>query len=279
MASGSTMAVSSNAEKSSPPSDLTVTPTVSNTDEVTNNQLKMLIVNLDKTMSQGMKDLDNKITHKIDELTVRVHGLTDRVERVEGENVEFAHKIKNFETTQNAVADLTNKVKQLEQKLEYNELRDRKYNILIYGIPEKSTPNQYSENTESIVREFICKDFVSNLVISNTHRLPRRGISEPGIPPAIIVKLATMRSRNDILGAARNIPRGTKISIRTDLPARLKEKRARLAKIAYDMRKQNSSLKTRIRESIPKQDVWLEFRNFSVALDSNAQTWSVYQET
>ena len=88
-----------------------------------------------------------------------------------------------------------------------------------------------------------------------------------------------MRSRNDILGAARNIPRGTKISIRTDLPARLKEKRARLAKIAYDMRKQNSSLKTRIRESIPKQDVWLEFRNFSVALDSNAQTWSVYQET
>ena len=54
MASGSTMAVSSNAEKSSPPSDLTVTPTVSNTDEVTNNQFKMLIVNLDKTMSQGM---------------------------------------------------------------------------------------------------------------------------------------------------------------------------------------------------------------------------------
>ena len=30
---------------------------------------------------------------------------------------------------------------------------------------------------------------------------------------------------------------------------------------AYEMRKDNKDIRTRIRESAPKQDVWLEFRN------------------
>ena len=82
-----------------------------------------------------------------------------------------------------------------------------------------------------------------------------------------------MNSRNTLLAAAKNIPRGMKVSVRTDLPPRLKEKRYHLANKAFELRK-NKDVRTRIRESAPKLDVWLEYRNVTHA----NSTWMRYDD-
>lgn len=86
-------------------------------------------------------------------------------------------------------------------------------------------------------------------------------------PPPSIVKFATMAARNVVLSSAKNIPRWggvgggvDRITIRTDLPGRLKQKRAELAKIGYTMRQKDRTIKTRIQESLWLGDVWLGVR-------------------
>ena len=239
--------------------------------EVTNNDIKLLLLQLERRLSQGMSDMNSQLSDKIDDVKSTVNRLTDRVEKVESENVELHNRISECEKITSRTDNLSEKISELEAKLEYNELRDRKYNILIYGLPEKTLPQ--NENTEELVREFVCnslrlgKHYSDNIAICNTHRLPRKNRNAADAvangPPAIIVKLATMRTRDELLQAARNIPRGTKISVRTDLPPRLKEKRSRLAKKAYEMRQTDKNIRTRIRESIPQRDVWLEYLNIA----------------
>ena len=130
--------------------------------------------------------------------------MTDRVKKVESENVELHNRISECEKITSRTDNLSEKISELEAKLEYNELRDRKYNILIYGLPEKTQPQ--NENTEELVREFVCnsvrlgKHYSDNIAICNTHRLPRKNRNAADAvangPPAIIVKLATMRTRD-----------------------------------------------------------------------------------
>ena len=117
------------------------------------------------------------------------------------------------------------------------------------------------------------REYVDKLIIAHTHRIARRTQSFADAtvrgPPTIIIKLITMKDRNYILGAAKNIPRGSKISVKTDLPTRLKEKRY---KLAYTLRQRDTNIKTRIRESVQLRDVWLE------CLDSSkSEGWKKYQ--
>ena len=120
------------------------------------------------------------------------------------------------------------------------------------------------------------REYVDKLIIAHTHRIARRTQSFADAtvrgPPTIIIKLITMKDRNYILGAAKNIPRGSKISVKTDLPTRLKEKRSELLKLAYTLRQRDTNTKTRIRESVQLCDVWLE------CLDSSkSEGWKKYQ--
>ena len=69
-----------------------------------------------------------------------------------------------------------------------------------------------------------------------------------------------MRGRDTVLQSVQNIPKDARISIRTDLPVRLKIKRHELAQQATKMRKEDNSMQVKIKESIPKSDVWMEVR-------------------
>ena len=206
-----------------------------------------------------------------------VSGLTNKVEHLESEVMDLHNNTKVVETQVQHVKHLEERILQIENKLEYSELRDRKYNVLIYGVPT----GEGRENTEEIVRDFfdkklaLGKEFAKNVLISNTHRLPRIDKNKSEGPPVIIVKMTSMKSRNDILAACQNIPRGSRMSIRTDLPYRLKEKRSQLAKVGYRLRQNNKDVRTRIRESIPKRDVWLETLNVSEV----NPTWKEYRDS
>ena len=282
---GSPTEVCNMADSNPPPS--TTTESSGNTSEsvagvnTSNDDLKAILLNLDKKITEGIRTLKIELSEKIEHINDKVQTITNRVETIESDNFDMNNRLVKCEQTSARFDDLEDKIKYLENKLEYGEMRDRKYNVLIYGLKEVGQP--HNENTELVVREFVSetlklgKDYSDKLLICNTHRLPRKSISStndaPSAPPAIIVKLATMCSRNELLAAARNIPHGTKVTIRTDLPPRLKEKRSMLANKAYEMRKGNRDIRTRIRESVPKRDVWLEYRN--VVENTN---WTKYND-
>ena len=56
-------------------------------------------------------------------------------------------------------------------------------------------------------------------------------------PNPIIIKFVTMSDKQLVLQSAKNLDKSKRLSIRTVLPTHLKDKRAKLAKIAYNMRK------------------------------------------
>ena len=101
--------------------------------EVTNNDIKLLLPQLERRLSQSM---NSQLSAKIDDVNSTVNRLTDRVEKVESENVELHNRISKCEKITSRTDNMSEKISELEAKLEYNELRDRKYDILIYGLPE-----------------------------------------------------------------------------------------------------------------------------------------------
>ena len=158
----------------------------------------------------------------------------------------------------------------------------RKYNLLLYGVPQHHTPIR-SEDSEQVVRDIctgvmnIPRETMDNIGIMNCHRIPsNRGTApkpdddqEATRPDTIIVKFSTMKGRDKVLSSARNIPRDSKIRVHTDLPRVWKEKRAKLAAAAYKLRREEH-LQTSIRESA--QGVWL------VSRKNKEEPWVRYQD-
>ena len=157
-----------------------------------------------------------------------------------------------------AVADIDRRVSAIEDWVEYQEMRSRKYNLLIYGVPVASDANHpvnslrtNSENTFKVVNNFLLntmnieESIVDSIIIANTHRLHPRGDA----PPPIIVKCVCMNSRDLVMRSVGGIPQGSRVSIKSDLPVRLKEKRHKLAQVGATMKKENKNIKTRMRES------------------------------
>ena len=110
---------------------------------------------------------------------------------------------------------------------------------------------------------------ITLLLPINTHRLPPRRDA----PPPIIVKFVCMNSRDLVMRAVGSIPHGARISVRSDLAVRLKEKRHKLAQVGAAMKKENKNIKTRMRESfgLSKCDVWMEFKD-----TTKTEKWTRY---
>ena len=171
-------------------------------------------------------------------------------------------------------AQLENKLDELEVQVTLAEMHNRKQNLLVYGVPVPANPN---ENViETIQRVFsmqlnISREEASSIPVVNAHRLPqpRREHGEGSQfqpqrsqPPAIIIRFARMMDRDRLLHSYEHRPRRqpgppgsdandpssqfSYISIRTDLPPKMKRERGRLASVAYDLRK-NKNLSTRIK--------------------------------
>lgn len=271
--------------------DVTKSTTKENETEVHHKELKELIISLDKKLCSKITGIEKKF----DEFKRTVAHCVDRVEKVEkkvddklkevDESIEEMKKsaqfcsekfdeINNVQKQFQSNEDLIKRIEFLENQAKYQEARSRKYNVLIYGLADDR------RQTEMQVREFMSQDLkieprdIERMIIQNTHRIPRRHEEEAERddldrrPDPIIVKFARMKDRDFMLKQTRNIDRGRKVSVRTDLPQDLKKKRNELAKVAYNLRK-NQNLKTAIREA--KNSVWLETRKTS------ADRWSKYE--
>lgn len=85
-----------------------------------------------------------------------------------------------------------------------------------------------------------------NMLIANAHRVPRKN-KAGNQPDPIIVKFVQMKDREIVYNPRVNLTKGSKISVRTDLPIVLKKKRGERAQVAYRMRTKDK-LKTSQKE-------------------------------
>ena len=237
-----------------------------------------------KEVKEKTKELETKLDSKIlqqDEL------ISQKITEINEMKIDFQNA---FEFQTNRIEDklenieviagntdtkiLLDRIEKLEKVQFYQEYKSRQYNLLFYGIPRKGE-KETNEQSESIIRDLFEKELklepenIKYITIQNAHRVPRNpnNTYKSGMPDPIIVKFGCISQRNLILSKARLIVKEKHITIRTDLPSVLKEKRAKLARFAYQLRK-NLKLKTAIRES--RDEVWLETRK------TKEESWTRY---
>lgn len=135
-------------------------------------------------------------------------------------------------------------MREISQKLLLMEKQDRKYNLLVYGIPEEAEEDVCAKMRELFVNDLeISQRRVNAMYFAHGHRLPSK--SKTG-PKPIIIRFTSFGDRDLVLSKAPKLA-GSKRRIVTDLPVVMKEERGKLAKEAYRIR-EDEKLQTRIKE-------------------------------
>ena len=217
------------------------------------------------SQEEKIKDSNKEMKEFKTDIQTTIEFLTNKIEDQAKNPVDLSNS--------DVIKKLNDRIDELEQVNRYHEYRSRQYNLLFYGIPEPVTEN--NEMSEKRIRDFFISelqmepDSVKNIIIQNVHRVPRNPTNtyKAGMPNPIIVKFGCIQQRNLVLSRGKMIDKDKHMAIRTDLPAAMKKKRATLAQLAYQLRK-NNNLKTAIRET--RDDVWLETR------DSKEKSWEKY---
>jgi hypothetical protein len=217
--------------------------------EITLSSLMDVMTNMEqsltKTITTSVRELEEKIDGRLNSFSTKLDDVVERTHTVED-------TVAGLEAT---ISQLESRLKESDNRLLADQVYRRKYNLLIYGIPGHETT---STETIDRIRKFanidlkLKSDFSENFLIANAHRL--RKPTNSSAPAAIIVVFVKWSDRELFFDSAVE-QRGTKMSVRTDLPPVMKERRGKLASLAYTIR-QEQHKKTRIRER--GTDVWLE---------------------
>ncbi|CAG2184806.1 unnamed protein product [Mytilus edulis] len=170
-----------------------------------------------------------------DELQRGVEAMELNVQSLEVEKFESMRQ--SFETD----------MKNLKEKQLLLEKHDRKYNALVYGMPEKSDENIWKVIDDLMINYLkMEKPKAESFPFANAHRIPaRQNSGEKKRPNPIIIRFIHYADKELFLSHGSHLA-GKNIRIVDDLPPCMKEARNELAKIAYKIRS-DEKLKTRIR--------------------------------
>ena len=161
---------------------------------------------------------------------------------------------RNEERLKQVERDLNTKIEELIKKLKLLEKHDRKYNLLFFGFREEAREYVFDVLRESFVNHLdLDEERVRDMYFVNGHRIPSKS---PGQKP-IILRFTSFEDRELILSQASKYV-GSRRRVLVDLPEDMKKERDRLAKKAFEIRK-NEKKHTRIRGK--GLNVWLEVRN------------------
>ncbi|CAC5363417.1 unnamed protein product [Mytilus coruscus] len=172
-----------------------------------------------------------------DELQRGVEAMELNVQSLEAEKLESMRQ--SFETK------LTN----LQEQQLLLEKNDRKYNVLVYGMPEKSDENIWAVLDNLMINYLkIDKPKVDSFPLANAHRIPaRQNTGERKRPNHIIIRFMHYADKQFFLSHGSNLG-GRNIRMVDDLPPCMKDARNELPKIGYKIRSEEK-LKTQIRHS------------------------------
>jgi hypothetical protein len=197
---------------------------------------------LDTELISYLKGMEDRLTEKVNGIDSKLNSIIVRVEDVESR-----------------VKDLQQQVSDVEKKLLEQEVYNRKYNLMLYGL--HGHENKSSETIDKL--RTLARDklqipslTVDKMLFRNAHRLQKRDDK----PAPIIMVFLCWSDRMTFLEGARNLKRNDGLSIRTDLPPILKKRRGVLNSVGYDLR-MREKVQTRVREKAT--NLWLETRKNS----------------
>ena len=168
--------------------------------------------------------------------------------------------LQRFDDVKTAMTMCEEKLQDLEQKTtkRFSEIDDRfqdaeyhqrKYNLLIFGLKFQK------DNCEDRVREFI-RDGLEieeepTMIFHHCHPLPSRNGS------ACIVRFVRFKDKEKVLSSLVKLKgKNMRVTVRTDLPRKLREKRSDLQKELTELKKTDRARVLRVAER--GQDVFLE---------------------
>lgn len=229
-------------------------------------ELKNLMLGLDtkvNSFSTKLDTIENKFTNMIKEVQVNVDQVKRdvsvskrEIKELRAEHNELEKGVEHIELELNRVEfktmdlmkkSMDDKLKQLRVQQVMLEKHERKYNVLVYGLPEESGENIWTVISNLFVKELdIDKGRADRISVANAHRIPTRQFqSRPKSPNPIIIRFIHYADKQLVMSQGYKLA-GKRIRIVDDLPPCMKEVRNELASIAYKIRNEEK-LKTRIR--------------------------------
>lgn len=140
----------------------------------------------------------------------------------------------------------TAEIESLQERTNDLEYHSRKYNLLIFGL-------KHGNDCEKTVIDFFRSDLeieqADRMLLAACHPLPSQNRD------SCIVRFLRLKDKDTVLRSLSKLKgKGKKISVSTDLPKPLREKRSMLSKTVGEGRKRGESLRLRERG----QNLWIE---------------------
>jgi hypothetical protein len=224
-------------------------------------EIKDLFKQFDNSIDKKLERFEDKFSNVLKEFQLEMKTIRQEVNDTKSDVKEMKTKMREVEESvafhsQDAeerelryeakLRRTQTQLEELERKFLLQEKHDRRYNLLFYGFQEE-TNEDLGETMKSFFKSKleIEEERVANMVFANLHRIP----SESKGPKPVIVKFAQMMDRDLVYSKALHpILREEKRRILSDLPVIMNTERGRLAKKAYEIRR-DEKLKTRIQEN------------------------------
>lgn len=246
----------------------------------------------------SLSELKSDIAKLSDVLCKKIDAMLVKIADIETSLKDTSDRALNIE--QNEIPKIRNEHKAdmaaIEKQILLMEIYQRKSNLLFYGIAQNKDENVIDQLRTVFIQLGISPEVAAKITIMNAHRLPRKSRSTDGSaasdqgPDPIIAKFAIMSERQllleayqarnknatdgdvqDVQAARHGASNGSRsrISVRTDLPPKMKFRRGKLSNIAYRLRK-DKHLSTKI--FVQGTDVVLQYK------EKGSRDWKTYTD-
>ena len=150
--------------------------------------------------------------------------------RIIEENTNYTEKAMEFESAE--IEELKKKdkenedeIKELEDKLLYQEVYNRRENLRFFGIPESTTG---AENTFEVILIFFKEELdlenTENIEFQRAHRIGKKKMGEAR---PVIVRFLRFPGRELVFRNARELESNTDVGVCSDLHKEISERRKR----------------------------------------------------
>ncbi|VDI42598.1 Hypothetical predicted protein [Mytilus galloprovincialis] len=219
-------------------------------------ELKQLIIGIDGKVGILSNKLDNiedrftrivtEIKSEVDEVKTDVIHTKLEVQKLRTDHLELEKGVGHIELEINRNKS-RKKISILHEQQVLLEKHERKYNALVYGVPESDNEDIHAVLNTFFIQDLkIDKEKAESFPIANAHRIPSRQTSDQIRRPApIIVRFIHHGDKQYALSKGYNLS-NKHMRIVDDLPPVMKESRHELAKLAYKIRNEEH-LQTRIK--------------------------------
>ena len=213
-----------------------------------------------KTFDDAMKALGKKldlIINQQKEFAVTLSSISDEVQTLKNESKSRDAKIASLESQ---LEEQKSKFDTIETKLLEIEVKDRKLNLIIFGLPKEKNQQSVLTNVSTLLTSKM--EITDKIRLSQCYRVPQKSnvsSRKPYTPPVFV----TVSTEKDILSIFSSISKlkGTGVRICTDLPPKLNSIRNELLTKGKEMRENGSAQLTRVKQKGTK--LWLEYKSDS----------------